>query len=289
MILRRAREAAESGTTRRYYSIVVDETQDMTAEALRFIRALAGDEHADDLFLVGDAHQRIYGHQARLGHCGIEIRGRSRRLRVNYRTTAEISRQSLSLLQGRSIDDLDGGRDDLDGYHSLRQGPAPEILHFSREADEAQAILDHIRSWLAFLPPAFICVAARTGDLLRSRYRPLLESAGIPTFTIEKDPESQASHDGVRLATMHRMKGLEFPAVLLAAVHDGVVPYPAPVHARTDDDLLATHELQERCLLYVAMTRARDRLCITGFGKRTPFLPRQAPGTGKTTGKASKT
>jgi superfamily I DNA/RNA helicase len=104
-----------------YRAVLADEVQDFTAGDLRLLRALVP-PGPHDLFLVGDAHQRIYGHQTRLGRCGIEIRGRSRRLRVNYRTTAEISRHSLSLLEGRPIDDLDGGKDDLNGYHSLRQG-----------------------------------------------------------------------------------------------------------------------------------------------------------------------
>jgi superfamily I DNA/RNA helicase len=69
---------------------------------------------------------------------------------------------------------------------------------------------------------------------------------------------------------MHRLKGLEFPRVVLAGVHEGSVP-PASAHG-ADAESEADHELRERCLLHVAMTRARDELVVLGFGRPSPLL-----------------
>ena len=105
---------------------------------------------------------------------------------------------------------------------------------------------------------------------MTDRYQPLLERAGIATVMVKRDPESEAGNPGVRLATMHRMKGLEFSRVLLAAVQDGSMPLDI---AMTPDEVSREgHERQERCLLYVASTRARDELIITGFGRPSRFL-----------------
>lgn len=254
-----------------YKAVLADEVQDFSAAELTLLRAMVP-PGPNDMFLVGDAHQRIYGNKTRLGRCGIEIRGRSRRLKVNYRTTAQISNHAVALLQDRPVDDLDGGTDDLKGYHSLRTGPEPTVRALPNEAAEAEAILAQLAEWRQTVPDESICVSARTRRLLNDRYRPLLENAGIPTVVIEKDPESEARQPGVRLATMHRMKGLEFPCVLLAAVHDKVVPLERPAISSDDEGLREAHELQERCLLYVAMTRARDHLTITGFGRPSMFL-----------------
>ncbi len=222
------------------------------------------------LFVVGDGHQRIYGYPVRLGSCGIEIRGRARRLKLNYRTTEQIRDRAIAILEGLEIDDLDGGLDSLRGYYSLRRGPKPFVECLTREIDEADFIVKKIGSWLAEIPPEGICLAARTNSQLTDRYQPLLEKAGIATVMVKRDPESEASQPGVRLATMHRMKGLEFSRVLLAGVQDGSMPLD--ITMTSDEVSREDHELQERCLLYVASTRARDELAITGFGKPSKFL-----------------
>ena len=103
-----------------YRAVILDEAQDMSAEAFRLIRALVP-KGENDIFIVGDAHQRIYSHRVSLGKCGIDIRGRGKKLKINYRTTEEIKRFATRLLEGRAIDDLDGGQDDQKGYMSLTQ------------------------------------------------------------------------------------------------------------------------------------------------------------------------
>lgn len=263
---------AESGITPPFRAVCADEVQDFSATELRLLRALAA-PGPNDMFLVGDGHQRIYGQPIAMSRCGIEVRGRSRRLKLNYRTTDRIAKHSLAILRDCEIDDLDGGIDTLKGYTSLRHGDDPEIHIFDHEAAEARFIVDRIKKWLdAGADSHEICVAARTGKLVKQRYQAMLEAAGIPTFLIEQEPESATEPPGVRLATMHRMKGLEFPRVLLESVQDGTVPLMRMSGALTDQQTL-----QERCLFYVACTRARDELVITGYGEPSELPRRPSP------------
>lgn len=254
----------------RYAAVLADEVQDFSASDLRLLRAIAP-EGQDTLFVVGDGHQRIYGQPVALSQCGIEIRGRAHRLRVNYRTTEQIGRKALSILTGLNIDDLDGGLDSLKGYSSVRSGPAPDVRYFARESDEADFIIQTIKQWVAEgVGLESICIAARTNSQVNDRYIPILKQAEFPTVAIRRDPETEARRQGIRLATMHRMKGLEFPRVILAGTQRGKMPLAAGEYA--DNASLEDHELKERCLLYVAATRARDALVITGFGEPSPFL-----------------
>lgn len=253
-----------------YAAVLADEVQDFSASDLKLLRAIAP-EGPDTLFVVGDGHQRIYGQPIALSRCGIEIRGRAHRLRINYRTTEEIGRKGLSILTGLDIDDLDGGLDSLKGYSSLRSGPPPAVRYFAKESDEADLIVETVKAWVAEgVAPESICVAARTNSQVDDRYIPILRNAGFQTVVVRRDPEAEARHPGIRLATMHRMKGLEFPRVILAGTQKGKMPLAAGEYA--DHASLEDHELKERCLLYVAATRARDALVITGFGEPSPFL-----------------
>jgi superfamily I DNA/RNA helicase len=130
--------------------------------------------------------------------------------------------------------------------------------------------------------PEAVCIAARTNVQLDDRYGPILSTEGIQHVLVKRNPESEAKKPGIRIATMHRLKGLEFAKVMLVGVQDGQMP----LHLGEHPDLASRedHELQERCLLYVAMTRARDEVIVTGFGASSPFLkpterlPRSANG-----------
>jgi len=248
-----------------YRAVLCDEVQDFSTSELKLLRTMAPQE-PNTLYLVGDGHQRIYGQPVRLGACGIEIRGRSRRLKLNYRTTEQIRDRAVAILEGKEIDDLDGGVDSLKGYQSLRTGPEPEIRHFDGEAEEADYIVGKIRHWLdSGAPSQSICVAARTKSQISSRYEAIFKAHGIETQKVQTEPEKETQKPGVRLSTMHRMKGLEFSRVILVGVREGTVPL-------TVEDIDPHHELSERCLFYVASTRARDELVITGYGERSIFL-----------------
>lgn len=262
-VIRRARQLLETEPARSpYCAIIVDETQDLHAEELRLLRALIP-EGPNDLFFVGDAHQRIYGQPVVMAQCGIAIRGRAARLRINYRTTEQIRRWSTAILADTAVDDLDGGQDEASGYCSLMSGPPPTVRSFATPEAEHAFLLDEVRSLLETTEAERICIVARTHRQIRDLYVPLLRGAGIPYLILEADTPDHIG-SGVRLATMHRVKGLEFEHVLIAGLNDGVMPSPAAVSA---DDLL-----RERCLLHVAASRARETLTATGWGKMSRLL-----------------
>ena len=131
-----------------YAAVIVDEAQDMGEQAFRLIRGIVPETPAGDqnsIFVVGDAHQRIYARRASMAACGINVRGRSRRLRLNYRTTQEIRAWAVSVLEGVSVDDLDEGTDTLRGYVSLLHGPAPQLVSCQSETEELNALVDWVR------------------------------------------------------------------------------------------------------------------------------------------------
>ena len=241
-LVRLARARIASGAwVSPYRAVLADEVQDFTPAGLRLLRDLVP-RGANDLFLVGDAHQRIYGAQTSMRSCGIEIRGRSRRLRVNYRTTQEIRDWAVATLEGQQFDDLDGGLDTLAGYRSLRAGERPRVVAVGSLEGEELLIRETLDRWLELYPPNEICVTGRTRSTV-SHYGDLLREMGHQTVLIRKEEPPGA---GIRLATMHRLKGLEFSCVLLCAA----------------DDRPPALDVRERCLLYVASTRARDELVI---------------------------
>ena len=271
-VIREARLALKQSPSQDYAAIVADEIQDFRTADLVFLRALVR-EAPNDIFVVGDPHQRIYGHKASLSRCGISVRGqRSRKLRINYRTTQEIRNWAVARLHGLEIDDLDEGVDSLKGERSLRSGDAPDIELFADIAAETRHIAGLVRAWLAEgVAPEHICIAVRTKPLLQDSYAPALRSQGIETVPIETDA-SDTLAPGVRIATMHRVKGLEFPRMILASVQKGTMPYEDAAYTSRDETAKALYDEGERKLLYVASTRARDILVITGHGERSPFV-----------------
>lgn len=251
-----------------YRAVVVDEAQDFHPEEWKLIRALVPGG-ANDLFLVGDAHQRIYGRKVTLKDCGVLVQGRSSNLKINYRTTEQIRNWSMALLQGIDVDDLDGEKDREEGYKSLLSGGAPEVRKFATAEEEGAFLVETVKEILKHKQPEEICLVARTGKLLTERYQPLLKAAKVPSVVLEK--KNDPGEPGVRLGTMHRVKGLEFPVLLLAAVNSGVVPMRV-TSVEGDPTARAEHEERERSLLFVAATRARDHLVVTSHGNPSPFL-----------------
>jgi superfamily I DNA/RNA helicase len=254
-----------------YRAIVVDEAQDMSAEALRLVRAMVP-EGPNDIFVVGDAHQRIYRHRASLRRCGINIMGRGRKLRVNYRTTEEIRRFAVKLLEDRPIDDLDEGIDPQKGYMSLTHGRPPLVRAFASLADEVTFVKEHIDELVnEGTPLNSICLVARTKRIL-DLYASRLHEVGISTYEIRRDAPEQRDRPGLRVATMHRVKGLEFDYVIVVSANQGVIPLEAAVTGAEDAVGRRNAETRERCLLHVAVTRARRGATITGYGALSPFL-----------------
>lgn len=276
--VRDARNIIESrGRVLPYVAVVVDEAQDMSPEVYRLIRQIVP-ASANDIFVTGDAHQRIYAQKVVLSHCGIDIRGRSRRLRVNYRTTEQTRKWAVSLLEGRSFDDLDGGTDDQRGYKSLLEGPDPQIMEHGDFASECEALSKRINDLVAAgatLPS--ICVVARTNDLL-AQYEGALASSGLDTYRIRRSSADNRRKPGVRLATMHRVKGIEFDHVMIVGTNETIVPLTAAMLADNPFEQLES-ETRERALLYVAATRAKHSLAISSFGTPSPLLIAAACGS----------
>ena len=263
-----------------YQSIVVDEAQDMGAQAFKLIRQmLPGGGKKNDLFIVGDAHQRIYRHKVILGRCGINIIGRGCKLRINYRTTDETRKWAVKLLTGLKIDDLDGGVDNQKGYKSLLHGIAPQIMNFDSFEVEVEYIIDRLKQIKAggeLLRGT--CLVARTHSFLK-QYESDLKQKGIDTYFIRRSEAEDQSVQGLRMATMHRVKGLEFDRVIIAGVNDGIVPYEAYGTGSSDSVVGRDSEIQERALLYVSATRARKEVLVSSFGEVSKFLSKMSEGT----------
>ncbi|MDR7304199.1 DEAD/DEAH box helicase [Haloactinomyces albus] len=251
-----------------YRHLVVDEAQDLHPSRWRMLRAIV-DRGADDLFIAGDTHQRIYDNKASLRSLGIHVSGRSAKLRINYRTSREILLWSTALLLGERVDDMDEGEENLTGYRSSFRGEPPETASFTDKPAEIAGIVDRVRGWLATgVSAETIGISSRTGQFGKDIAKGL-EAAGIDTAQLGGD----AGQAGVRIGTMHKMKGLEFRCVIVADVGARVVPMPSAITDESVDPQQHQQDLQsERNLLFVACTRARDLLCVSWHGQPSEFL-----------------
>lgn len=254
-----------------YAAIVVDEGQDFGMGAFRLLRTLAGDEHQNDLFIVGDAHQRIYRNKVTLSKCGISVRGRSSQLRVNYRTTEEIRNWAMHVLKGIPFDDLDGGIDDAKGYRSLTHGDAPIVETYDTFGDEVAALTKHVQDKIdSGMDPMEICIVARTNKMLTD-YAEALNNAGIRSYEIKRSKTDDRHMPGVRLATMHRVKGLEFTCVFVVGMTKTAMPLKSAI--RSSDPVSKEEAINaERCLLYVALTRAKKAAYVMAYGQISEFI-----------------
>lgn len=266
------RKILEKSTERaRYVSVIVDEGQDLSMSAFRLLRALAGNEHPNDIFIVGDAHQRIYKNKAVLSRCGINIRGRSSYLTINYRTTEEIRKYAFGLLKGIPFDDLDEEYDDGKLCQSLTHGNVPQVEAFGSAAEEFDCLVNQLRQLAdSGVDLKNICIVTRTHRLLND-YIALLTRSGIRTYEIRRNKLDDRSFEGVRVATMHRVKGLEFLYVFVVAVNNRILPLKSAI-SYTDPLAQAEAITAEKCLLYVALTRAQKAAYITSYGTPSEFL-----------------
>ena len=237
--------ATEQGSELGYAAIVIDETQDFGPQALKLLRAMIA-HGPNDLFFVGDGHQRIYSrNRAAMSRCGIDIRGRSRKLYLNYRTTDEIRRQAVALLEACEIDDLDDGHDESKRYKSLSHGPAPEVRKTSGLEEASEATIGFIQQWRSAqaenesLSFCVVSYSEKSRDALGQQ----LQAAGIASVPITAQSNHANARNVVHLATMHRAKGLEFDCVIVVAPESYLGP--------------AEETAGQRRLLYVALTRAK--------------------------------
>jgi len=251
---------------KRFGHVVVDEVQDLRPVQLQLLREIVP-EGDNDLFLAGDAAQRIYQTRVPWRHLGIETVGRSQRLWINYRTTRQIADFAAAVLPDE-IQEAEG-ENVIPQAISLLDGENPEVQVFANAGEEVVALA----SWLRHLfeqgfAPEQIAVVARTGKILQRRAKTAVKRAGLPAL----DMKDGAEGPGVRLATMHRVKGMEFRAVAVIGVEDGTVPNDyALKQQETEADRNAAMAL-ERQLLFVALSRPREKLWISAVGKASPFL-----------------
>jgi superfamily I DNA/RNA helicase len=264
-----AARALQDGTVKPpYRHIIIDEAQDLHPAQWRLLRA-AVPAGPNDLFVVGDVHQRIYDNHVSLARVGVNVRGRSKRLTVNYRTTQEILALAVPALGKASVTGLDDEADTLTGYRSPLHGRRPKVVATRTREAEYAALVRQVTAWRdEGIEPHAIGVAARSNWMVKEAAA-ALGAVGMRTVSLS----AKASKDAVRVGTMHSMKGLEFQAVAVIGVADGTVPAPNALTEAVSDPVAHAQDLQrERCLLFVALTRARDHLYISYNGSPSAFL-----------------
>ena len=258
----------EKSKRRPYDYAIIDEAQDIGVPQLRFLAAL-GVSEPDSLFFAGDLGQRIFQPPFSWKALGVDVRGRSRTLRINYRTSHQIRRQADRLLPPE-MSDVDGNTEDRRGTVSVFNGPEPSMQVLDSEEAEGRAVAE----WLSALvteqfQPHEIGIFVRSSAQL-DRARQAISVAGMKAVELGKRVETRSGH--VSICTMHLAKGLEFRAAVVMACDDEIVPLQARIESVSDDSDLEEVYNTERHLLYVACTRARDRLLITGVEPASEFL-----------------
>jgi mRNA-degrading endonuclease RelE of RelBE toxin-antitoxin system len=248
--------------------VVVDEAQDISVSHLRFFAALGG-VRPNALFLAGDLGQRIFQQPFSWKALGVDIRGRSRTLRVNYRTSHQIRTQADRLL-GPVVTDVDGNSENRSDTVSVFNGPPPTICQLKDEDEEIKTVGKWIaeRSKDGVLPHEFGVFVRSAAQL--DRARAAVKEASIAFKVLDEHVETTNGH--VSISTMHLAKGLEFRAVVVMACDDEIIPLQERIETVGDDaDLQEVYDT-ERHLLYVACTRARDHLLVTSGNTPSEFL-----------------
>jgi superfamily I DNA/RNA helicase len=250
-----------------FTAAVIDESQDLSVAELRFLAALAAG--GAELFFAGDIGQRIFRQPFSWLALGVDIRGRSRVLKVNYRTSHQIRSHADRLLPG-VVADGDGAEEDRRGVVSVFAGPPPEAF----AADGVEEEVAGVAAWLSGLRtegllPSEIGVFART-DVAAERGEQACTAAGIPFRRGAPDPDDPS--EAVTVCTMALAKGLEFRAVAVIACDEDVVPLAERLSTAASEAELREIYETERHLLYVACTRARERLLVSGVIPVSEYL-----------------
>jgi mRNA-degrading endonuclease RelE of RelBE toxin-antitoxin system len=248
--------------------VVVDEAQDISPPQLRFLASFAG-TRPDGLFFAGDMGQRIFQQPFSWKSLGVDVRGRSRTLRVNYRTSHQIRTQADKLL-GPNVADVDGNVEERAGTLSVFNGPLPDIVNLVSEDEE----IEKVAFWLSARKaegarPHEIAVFVRSESEI-ARATAAVEKSGMHFKVLDDYVETTFGH--VCVSTMHLAKGLEFKAVAVMACDDEIIPSQERIEQVTDESDLREVYDTERHLLYVACTRARDRLIVTSAAFPSEFI-----------------
>ncbi len=258
----------DAGGSRPFCHVVVDEAQDFGPAEMRLIRALV--EHGqDDILLCGDAGQRIYKAKFSWLSAGIDVCGRATVLQVNYRTTQQIRGFADGLLAGET-QEADTGAESRENV-SLLQGTVPAVRSFESSQEEVAAIAEWLQQCLSEgYEPSQIAIFARTDNILRDRAARAAALAGIECHSLTDDSDVPSGR--IAIGTMHRAKGLEFRAVAVVGCDDAHLPRRHVLQGFADDADRDEFTEQERQLLYVACTRARERMLVTATAPTSMFL-----------------
>ena len=265
-----------------YVAVVVDEAQNFGFDAFRLFRALslAGTADSDRnrecnrLFITGDAHQRIHRVKVNLGRCGIDVKGRSHRLELIYRTTNSIYTVAAHVLGDGRYDDLNGQVDTLQGYRSLYDGPFPYWETYADVEDEGAGI---IVDWIKHLQHKDdlgrddFCLLARTVSRVKAWER-ALKQKGLDVYCLRSGGADTGHGSSIRLATANKLEGLEYPAIAVLDADSTSYPLHQEMQLVTSEAERAEQYKQERSLLHVVCTRARNHLLICTQGPISPFL-----------------
>lgn len=247
--------------------VIVDEAQDLGVSELRMMGAISSG--ANSQFYAGDIGQRIFQLPFSWLTLGVDVRGRASSLRINYRTSRQI-REAADQLLPQKVRDVDGIEDDRTGAQSVFEGPAPVIAQCADQADETATVAAYLRAAIEEgISAAEIGVFVRSAEYLL-RARDAVAAAGLEGRQLTERAEDFG--DSVSIGTMHLAKGLEFKAVVVMACDDEAMPLQTRVDAATDEDELREVFDTERHLFYVACTRARDRLHVTGVQPVSDFV-----------------
>ena len=232
-----------------YQAILVDEGQDFADDWYRtLLRAL--DPTTNSLFIALDSSQTVYKRKVSWRDIGIQIVGRARVLRVNYRNTRPILSTAYALIRdidASGIAVCEAGGEYVVPEKALRDGPMPEIKRFKSFDEERRHALEWIRTRLAkgVSPDDMMVLGFSRSDM--ARLEVWLQDAGIPAQLLG----GRVRAGVVRLSTVHSAKGLDAESVLVLRAHE----------------LERRDEVEGRRLLYIAMTRARTELYISYSGE----------------------
>ena len=261
-VVRRARDLVRERSEPRYRAAIVDESQDLTLVGLQFIQTLVngpGMDGQDGLFLVGDHAQKIYPGGFTLVEAGVDVRGRGAVLRINYRNTRPIIGAAMACAGSERVDDDEGGaspRSDA-AHEALRGGPKPVLVRVADAAAQVAFVVDEVKR----LTRSGNIGGGDIGVFAPDRNRTQQALKGLRAADLRCQSLSQFDgkpNDAIKVDTFHRAKGLEFKAVFLL----GTAAFPRPRSAQQTDAEYAEQRAMQVSQLFVAMTRARDRLFV---------------------------